>query len=128
MPNDKIDVFLRSISLPSQLTEFKDSYNFHYELEIHYRDIYHWLRDQGFTKGRIFEPDSAALLPDLETALERLPGRIAVHDLNTFGGRMRGWRAGIRRAPCVRFEGRTHTGAKAASAALRRAAETSKHP
>jgi hypothetical protein len=125
MPNDKIEVFLRSISLPSQLTEFKDSYNFHYELEIHYRDIYHWLRDQGFSKGRLFEPDSAALLPALDSALEQLSGRIAVYDLNTFGGRMRGWRAGIRRAPCVRFEGRKHTGASAAAAALRRAVETS---
>jgi hypothetical protein len=128
MPTDKIEVFLRSISLPSQLTEFKDSYNFHYELEIYHRDIYHWLREQGFTKGRIFEPDSAAVLPALESALEYLSDRIAVYDLNTFSGRMRGWRAGIRRAPCVRFEGRKQTGAMAAAAALRRAVETSSQP
>ncbi len=118
MAPDRIEVYLRSIALPSRLAEFKDSYDFHYELEIHFREIYYWLRDQGFSKGRIFEPDSAALLPALEQALERLPGRIVVYDLNTFDGRMRGWFAGVRRAPCVRLGREKHTGSTAARQAL----------
>jgi hypothetical protein len=118
MSRDKIEVFLRSITLPSHLAEFKDSYDLHYHLEIHYRDAYHWLREQGFSKGRVFEPDSAALLPALETALERLPGRIAVYDLNALEGKVRGWLAGVRRAPCVRLGTEKHTGADAARRAL----------
>lgn len=127
MSGDKIEVFLRSITLPSHLAEFKDSYDLHYHLEIHYRDAYHWLREQGFSKGRVFEPDSAALLPALEAALEQLPGRIAVYDLNTLGGRARGWLAGVRRAPVVRLDGQKHAGAGAGQAALRRAAGASEH-
>ncbi len=118
MAPDRIEVYLRSIALPSRLAEFKDSYDFHYELEVHFRDIYHWLRDQGFSKGRIFEPDSAVLLPALELALERLPGRVAVYDLNTFDGRMRGWFAGVWRAPCVRLGKEKHMGPDAARRAL----------
>lgn len=118
MPGDRIEVYLRSITLPSQLAEFKDSYDLHYHLEIHYRDTYHWLREQGFTKGRVFEPDSAALLPALEVALERLPGRIVVYDLNTLQGKVRGWLAGVRRAPCMRLGTEKHTGAEAARRAM----------
>lgn len=118
MSNDRIVVFLRSITLPSHLAEFKDSYDLHYHLEIHYRDAYHWLREQGFTRGRVFEPDSAALLPVLEIALQQLPGRIAVYDLNTLKGKVRGWLAGVRRAPCVRLGTEKHMGAEAARLAL----------
>lgn len=128
MPTHSIEVFLRSITLPSQLAEFKDSYDLHYHLEIHYRDTYHWLRQQGFSKGRIFEPDSAALLPALEAAMQQLSGRIAVYDLNTLGGRVRGWLAGVRCAPVVRLDGQKHAGAGAAQAALRRAVGASEHP
>lgn len=118
-----IEVYLRSITLPSRLAEFKDSYDFHYELEIHHREIYHWLREQGFTKGRLFEPDSAALLPALDLALERLPGRIAVYDLNSFAGRLHGWLAGIHRAPCVRLGNEKHLGLAAALQALQSLSE-----
>jgi hypothetical protein len=114
----RIEVYLRSITLPSRLAEFKDSYDFHYELEVHHREIYHWLREQGFTKGRLFEPDSAALLPVLDIALAQLPGRIAVHDLNTFAGRWRGWLVGVRQAPCVRLDNEKHSGLAAARQAL----------
>lgn len=124
MAADRIEVYLKSITLPSHLAEFKDSYDLHYHLEIHYRDTYHWLREQGFSKGRVFEPDSAVLLPALETALERLPGRIAVYDLNTLKGRLRGWLAGVRRVPCVRIGGQKHSGAEAGQHALRRAAQS----
>lgn len=124
MTNDKIEVYLRSVTLPSRLPELLDSYDFHYELEIHHREIYHWLRDQGFTKGRIFEPDSAAVLPALEHALEHLSDRIAIYDLNTLSGRLRGWGAGIRRAPGVRLHGQSHRGPEAARLALQRAVET----
>lgn len=123
MSDHRIEVFLRSIVLPSHLAEFKDSYDLHYHLEIHHRDTYHWLREQGFTKGRVFEPDSAALLPTLEMALERLPGRVAVHDLSTLKGKARGWLVGVRRAPCVRLGGQTHRGLAVAQQALRRAVE-----
>lgn len=128
MATDRIEVYLKSITLPSHLAEFKDSYDFHYELEIHYRDTYHWLRDQGFTKGRIFEPDSAALLPVLESALEHLSERIVVYDLNTLSGRMHGWLAGIWRAPGVRLDEQKHVGSAAARTALRRAVEARAHP
>jgi hypothetical protein len=114
MPGDKIEVFLRSITFPSHLAEFKDSYDLHYHLEIHYRDAYHWLREQGFSKGRIFEPDFAALLP----ALEQLPGRIVVYDLNTLKGKVHRWLAGVRRASCVRMGTEKHMGADAARRAL----------
>lgn len=128
MTNDKIEVYLRSVTLPSRLPELLDSYNFHYELEIHHREIYHWLRDQGFSKGRIFEPDSAAVLPALESALEHLTNRIVVYDLNTLSGRLRGWLAGVRRAPCVRIDGQGYSGSEAARLALRRAVESSLQP
>jgi hypothetical protein len=59
----RIQVFLSSITLPSHLAEFKDSYDLHYNLEAHYRDTYHWLREQGFSKGRILDQPAAA--PDL---------------------------------------------------------------
>ena len=63
------------------------------------------------------------MLPALETALERLPDRIVVYDLNTLAGRVHGWLSGVRRAPSVLVAGHKHIGLAAARSALQRAVE-----
>jgi len=85
----EIEVYLRSSVLPSQLIKF------HYYMEDHHRGNFHWLRDQGFTKGRIFEPDSAAMLPILEKAVVAFDSSIRIYDLNTIRGKLHGWRVGV---------------------------------
>ena len=97
----EIKVYLRSTVLSSQLIALHYSYDHHYYMEDHHRGNYHWLRDQGFSKGRIFEPDCAALLPVLEKARIIFEQGIRVYDLNTIRGKLYGWSVGIRRTPSV---------------------------
>ena len=97
----EIEVYLRSTVLPSQLISLHYSYDFHYYMEDHHRGNYHWLRDLGFTKGRIFEPDSAAMLPILEKGVVAFDSSIRIYDLNTIRGKLHGWRVGVFRTPGV---------------------------
>ncbi len=109
----EIKVFLRSTVISSNLLSLHYSYDYHYYMEEHHRGNYHWLRDQGFSKGRIFEPDCAALLPDLSKAMAVFDHRIRVIDLNTFEGKFNGLRVGIRKSPSIIFAGQKHIGLSA---------------
>ena len=114
----EIEVYLRSTVLPNQLTSLHYSYDYHYYMEDHHRGNYHWLRDQGFSKGRIFEPHSAALLPVLEKAVVAFDSSIRIYDLNTIRGILHGWRVGILRTPGVLIGCQKHLGLPAARLAL----------
>ncbi len=102
----EISVFLRSILLTGQLTSWHYSYDYHYFMEKHFREHYHWLRDQGFTKGQVFEPDCAALLPLLAQLAEIKEVCIHYYDFNTLKGKIHGWRFGIRKTPSILIRGK----------------------
>ncbi len=114
----EIEVYLRSTVLPSQITSLQYSYDYHYYMEDHRRGNYHWLRDQGFSKGRVFEPESAALLPILEEAVIAFDCAIRIYDLNTTRGKLHGWRVGILRTPGVLIGRQKYLGLAAARLAL----------
>ena len=114
----EIEVYLRSTVFPSQLISLHYSYDFHYYMEDYHRGNYHWLRDQGFSKGRIFEPDGAALLPILEKVVVAFDSSIRIYDLNTIRGKLHGRRVGILRTPGVLIERQKYLGLPAARLAL----------
>jgi hypothetical protein len=113
-----IQVFLRSTLISSQLISLHYSYDYHYYMEAHFRGSYHWLRDQGFSKGRIFEPDSAALLPVLDKVMAAFGPTVRIYDLSTIKGRTRSFRSGVRKTPSVVIGGEKHLGLEDARLAL----------
>ncbi len=115
-----IDVYVRSRVIPSDLTALMYSYDCHYYFEQNYRGIYHWLRERGWSKGRVFEQDSADLLFFLVEVVKLGGERARVHDLGQWRGRVRALLAGVRRTPAVVVAGRRYVGLAAAREALRR--------
>ena len=114
----EIKVYLGSTVISSELISLQYSYDHHYYMEDHHRGNYHWLRDQGFSKGRIFEPDSAAMLPILEKAMIIFESGVRIYDLNTIRGKLHGWSVGIRRTPSVLIGKEKYLGLSAARVAL----------
>ena len=115
----EIKVFLRSTLLTGKLTSLHYSYDYHYYMEKHFRDNYHRLRDQGFSKGRVFETDCAALLPVLTQVMEVGGEHIRFYDLNTVKGKVFGWWFGVRKTPSVLISGNKFVGKEASLKALK---------
>ncbi len=113
------EVYVRSHTRPSNLQAFKDSYDMHYYFEINYRGVYHWLREQGWSKGRVFEPECGDLLPLLNAVGERCEEQLRVYDLGSFGSRLKALFSGVRRTPTVVIAGKKYAGLEAAREALR---------
>ena len=120
-----IEIYLRSNILPGNLDKFKDSYDLHYYFELGARDTYTWLFDQGFMKGRIFEEDSAALLPLIDQVIKAGQWDVKVYDLGSLRGAVKAWLAGLRRAPGVVIDGQKHVGLAGSQAILRQVIELS---
>ena len=114
----QIKIFIRATRISGQVTSLHYSYDYHYYMEKNFRGNYHWLRDQGFSKGKIVEPKSAPLLAAIDKIIRAGQNKVRIYDLNTIKGRLVGFRYWIWKSPFVLMDHQRVSGLAACQQAL----------
>jgi hypothetical protein len=109
-----IDVFIKSLSVPSDLDEFRHSGQHTYCAP----GMTEGLRGMTGFSGRLLDQESAELLPNLKSLGERYGDRLRIYDVGRFRGLLKAMSAGVWKTPAIIVEGEKHLGLEAVKAAI----------
>jgi len=95
-------VYIRSFQLGSNPSADMMARDLHYYWQgQNYHHVYRWWMKQAWTRGRIFEKESAALLNEIESMSDILEGKLDFVDLGILSGKMLGYLRRISTVPTV---------------------------
>ena len=114
-------VYIRSFQLGSNPSADMIARDLHYywQGENHHH-IYRWWMKQAWTRGRVFEKESAALLNEIDSLSDMLEGKLEFVDLGILPGKMLGFLRGITSAPTVVLGTKKNFGYQPGLEAIRR--------
>jgi len=114
-------VYIRSFQLGSDPSADMMARDLHYYWQGQdYHHVYRWWMKQAWTRGRIFEKESAALLNEIESMSERLEDKLDFVDLGSFPGKILGYSRGITSVPTVVLGKEKYIGYQSGLDAIRR--------
>ncbi len=114
-------VYIRSFQLGSDPSADMMARDLHYYWQgQNYHHVYRWWMKQAWTRGRIFEKESAALLNEIESMSERLEGKLDFVDLGILPGKILGYMRGITSVPTVVHGKEKYIGYQSGLDAIRR--------
>jgi hypothetical protein len=85
-----------------------------------YHHVYRWWMKHAWTRGRIFEKESAALLNEIESMSDKLEGKLEFVDLGILPGKIFGYFKGITSVPTVVVNKEKFSGYQSGLAIIRR--------
>lgn len=95
-------VYIRSYQLGSNPSADMMARDLHYYWQgENYHHVYRWWMKQAWTRGRVFEKESAALLNEIDSMSDKLEGKLEFVDPGIFPGKILGFLRGITSAPMV---------------------------
>lgn len=114
-------VYIRSFQLGSNPSADMMARDLHYywQGENHHH-IYRWWMKQAWTRGRVFEKESAALLNEIDSMSDQLEGKLDFVDLGILPYKIQGFFRGITSAPTVVIEKEKIIGYQPGLEAIRR--------
>jgi len=114
-------VYIRSFQIGSDSSADRMARDLHYYWQgENYHHVYRWWMKQAWTRGRVFEKDSAALLNEIDSMSDKLEGKLEFVDLGIFPGKILGFLRGITSAPTVVLGTEKNSGYKPGLEAIRR--------
>ena len=116
-------VYIRSFQIGSDPSADMMARDLHYYWQgENYHHVYRWWMKQAWTRGRVFEKDSAALLNEIDSMSDKLEGKLEFVDLGIFPGKILGFLRGITSAPTVVLGTEKNSGYQHGLVAIRRLA------
>jgi hypothetical protein len=95
-------VYIRSFQIGSDPSADMMARDLHYYWQgENYHHVYRWWMKQAWTRGRVFEKESAALLNEIDSMSDKLEGKLDFVDLGIFPGKILGFLRGITSTPTV---------------------------
>jgi hypothetical protein len=95
-------VYIRSFQIGSDPSADMMARDLHdYWQGENYHHVYRWWMKQAWTRGRVFEKESAALLNEIDSMSDKLEGKLDFVDLGIFPGKITGFLRGIKSTPTV---------------------------
>lgn len=95
-------VYIRSFQLGSNPSADMMARDLHYYWQgENYHHVYRWWMKQAWTRGRIFEKESAALLSEIESFGDGLEGKLEFVDMGILPDKILGFLRGITSVPTV---------------------------
>jgi hypothetical protein len=114
-------VYIRSYQMGSNPSADMMARDLHYFWQgENYHQVYRWWMKQAWTRGRIFEKESAALLNEIESTGDMLDGKLDFVDLGVLPGKIQGFFRGIASAPTVVLGKEKYIGYQSGLDAIRR--------
>jgi hypothetical protein len=114
-------VYIRSYQMGSNPSADMMARDLHYFWQgENYHQVYRWWMKQAWTRGRIFEKESAALLNEIESTGDMLDGKLDFVDLGVLPGKIQGFFRGIISAPTVVLGKEKYIGYQSGLDAIRR--------
>jgi hypothetical protein len=111
-----IEIYIRSFAIPLDIESYR-----HHRMHSHCAPgLAQTTLDLATLAGRLYEPDSAAILLVLSRVCQDVDASVEVYDVGRLRGRLRALTAWVQKVPTVVVNGKKHVGLNAAKQALQR--------